>query len=325
MYVADDGARDVRGRIYHSAATSENLSLNPDGFQHAISGLDAERDSLKIGFEDLRGGGDQDFNDLLFSVDLGAANARLLDPATVAGDIQIEDVDGSTLVEARVAFSSGWQDGDFLYIAEEKLETVDGETRFKDSGIQVEVVEDPEGPMSLRLSGEASHDAYENALGSVRFASDSEEIYGGDREIQFSVVDPHGAASELASVRYGVGGDSPPVESEAEPNVANMILRALEEIASREDGGVNGDQQNVAWLDANLGDQAGSDHGDENSWLEQGDGEGEAGDDLWGDKRAEEEDEAEEEGDDLPDPEILDDPSGAEAENAFDGIDRQHG
>lgn len=63
-------------------------SANPDGINHLVSFAYANPGSsyLVIGFEDLFGGGDRDFNDLLFAVDIGAANIAALtatpEPAT---------------------------------------------------------------------------------------------------------------------------------------------------------------------------------------------------------------------------------------------------
>lgn len=57
-------------------------SSNPDRINHVVSFAYAMKDSpyLIIGFEDLYGGGDRDFNDLLFAVDIGAVNVRALTP-----------------------------------------------------------------------------------------------------------------------------------------------------------------------------------------------------------------------------------------------------
>lgn len=57
---------------------------NPDGIQHFVS-LAAIEDSpyLLIGIEDLRGGGDRDFNDLVFVLDIGEANVADLVASTV--------------------------------------------------------------------------------------------------------------------------------------------------------------------------------------------------------------------------------------------------
>lgn len=59
---------------------------NPDGMQHFISlAVTAFADSpyLLIGIEDLYGGGDNDFNDLVFVLDIGTENVSQLVAATV--------------------------------------------------------------------------------------------------------------------------------------------------------------------------------------------------------------------------------------------------
>ncbi|WP_372364698.1 DUF4114 domain-containing protein [Candidatus Uabimicrobium sp. HlEnr_7] len=47
---------------------------NPDGLQHMIAFVSPGSPYLLIGFEDLLGGGDLDFNDILFAVDVGQEN-----------------------------------------------------------------------------------------------------------------------------------------------------------------------------------------------------------------------------------------------------------
>ncbi len=49
-------------------------SENRDGIQHVVSFALPDSPYLLIGFEDLYGGGDRDFNDLLIAVDIGSAN-----------------------------------------------------------------------------------------------------------------------------------------------------------------------------------------------------------------------------------------------------------
>lgn len=53
-------------------------SSNPDGIQHIVSYAIPGSPYLIIGFEDLFGGGDMDYNDLVFAVDIGAANVEKL-------------------------------------------------------------------------------------------------------------------------------------------------------------------------------------------------------------------------------------------------------
>jgi hypothetical protein len=57
---------------------STDLSLNSDGIIHAVSLASNGSAYLIIGFEDMRGGGDMDFNDLLFAVEIGQANVSNL-------------------------------------------------------------------------------------------------------------------------------------------------------------------------------------------------------------------------------------------------------
>lgn len=47
---------------------------NPDGLQHMIAFVPTGSPFLLIGFEDLLGGGDLDYNDILFAVDVGKEN-----------------------------------------------------------------------------------------------------------------------------------------------------------------------------------------------------------------------------------------------------------
>jgi len=68
---------DINGGIYENGVKgifSLDQDLNPDGLQHAIAYY--YKDYLVLGFEDLWGGGDQDYNDTVFAIDIGKANAR---------------------------------------------------------------------------------------------------------------------------------------------------------------------------------------------------------------------------------------------------------
>jgi hypothetical protein len=65
---------------------STDISVNRDGINHVVSFATIHDSYLVIGFEDLFGGGDRDFNDLLFAIDIGALNVAALtgtpEPAT---------------------------------------------------------------------------------------------------------------------------------------------------------------------------------------------------------------------------------------------------
>jgi hypothetical protein len=57
---------------------STDRSVNPDGINHVVTFAAITSTHLIIGFEDLLGGGDRDFNDLLFAVDIGSVNIAAL-------------------------------------------------------------------------------------------------------------------------------------------------------------------------------------------------------------------------------------------------------
>jgi hypothetical protein len=59
---------------------STQTSLNADGIDHVVAFAYGLKDSpyILLGFEDLYGGGDQDYNDLLFAVDIGRMNLTAL-------------------------------------------------------------------------------------------------------------------------------------------------------------------------------------------------------------------------------------------------------
>ncbi len=72
FFLISDGAR--KGTNVFSA----NVSANQDRFSHAVAFAQTNNPFLLIGFEDLYGGGDKDFNDLLFAVDVGTKNWQAL-------------------------------------------------------------------------------------------------------------------------------------------------------------------------------------------------------------------------------------------------------
>ena len=198
VFVRDDGTViEVNGNVYHTAGMGDQTSLNADGEQHAVTGLNTVTGTLMIGFEDLFGGGDSDFNDLMISVDIGADNARELDPAAVAPEIDLADVDSSELIGAVIEITSGFNDGDALRVLDGALE-----------GTNVTVTEqgiDPAtGNYRIVLDGADSVEAYETILGTVKFASTEDAVAGGTRHITFQVTDAEGNASEVSGMDFTV-------------------------------------------------------------------------------------------------------------------------
>ena len=85
--------------VFHSTASAEDgFGLNSDGFNHVTGQLNSVEGQLVIGFEDLKHGGDKDYDDLVFKVDIGQENAEALLPAS-SGEGQSPDddvIDGGT-------------------------------------------------------------------------------------------------------------------------------------------------------------------------------------------------------------------------------------
>ncbi len=68
---------------FHSAASADNnYALNGDNFNHVRFSLLIENGKalLKMAFEDLWNGGDQNYNDVVFTLDIGAVNTVALAP-----------------------------------------------------------------------------------------------------------------------------------------------------------------------------------------------------------------------------------------------------
>jgi hypothetical protein len=52
--------------VFHSFAED----MNSDGVQHSLSGVEIGGEAISVGFEDLTGGGDRDYEDVVFRVEL---------------------------------------------------------------------------------------------------------------------------------------------------------------------------------------------------------------------------------------------------------------
>ncbi len=78
-HIAEDGTQTlVQINPYHTAAYGETVGLNPDSILHTTGVFKADKGTITLGFEDLYGGGDRDFDDSVFTVDIGTVNANVL-------------------------------------------------------------------------------------------------------------------------------------------------------------------------------------------------------------------------------------------------------
>ncbi len=212
VFVGEDGATTaLAGDVWHAAARDGTLALNQDGQQHALSGVDTVTGQLTIGFEDLKGGGDRDYNDLVFRVDIGAANSRHLAPELVSSDTEITDADGTVMAGATIKFGSGHQEGDQITFRDHPIEVdADGRGSVTIDGIRIAVAVDPQG--GLTLSGDAPASAYEMLLQSLTFSSQNELVAEGIRQIDIQVSDDTGLPSNVGSIQVAVADEPALVE-----------------------------------------------------------------------------------------------------------------
>ncbi len=95
FFLIADGARG--GKYTYTA----DANRNPDGRNHVVAFALPDSPYLILGFEDLYGGGDMDYNDVLFAVDIGVKNVRGLVGAPEPGAWAI--LGGFLLIAARSA------------------------------------------------------------------------------------------------------------------------------------------------------------------------------------------------------------------------------
>ena len=107
----------MNGDVFFTHNKTLNTDFNGSGdIDHMASGVSSNLPGqLLIGVEDLSGGGDKDFNDVVFSVDLGTYNVNKMTQSSLQPTVDFSDVDSDTLSQA-VIHTSGFQAGDALNV-----------------------------------------------------------------------------------------------------------------------------------------------------------------------------------------------------------------
>jgi hypothetical protein len=160
-----------------------NSEFNADGQIHALSGRVG--DAFRIGFEDLTGGGDRDFNDAVVQVSYGHVVGPGLDLTA-----QILDPDSAEMSGASVTISLDTrQPGDNLFLTPDDV--------LGGTGITVT----GQGTNELRFSGLAPSATYERVLEGVRLEVSPNH---DQRELDFQVSDDTHLTSNDAKVAVGV-------------------------------------------------------------------------------------------------------------------------
>ena len=173
LLLQKDGVNYVINKnIYHS---DNNENLNPDSVQHGGAGWDSEEGKLLLGFEDLLGGGDRDYNDLLFHLDLGEGNNQVPvynNAPSLNLDLNINNLINS----ASISISNNFAVGDKLTFQNYEIDDLGNILNDGiDSGINLLAEEDG----LLELSGEASSEVYQSILNDIaliHIAGEGEEL-----------------------------------------------------------------------------------------------------------------------------------------------------
>jgi hypothetical protein len=175
---------------------THNKALNTDfngssDIDHFASGVNANLPhQLVIGVEDLGGGGDKDFNDVVFSVDLGTYNVSKLTQGFVQPTVDFSDVDSNTLSQA-VIHTSGFQAGDTLNVPPSSAFTVTVDHSSADYTITI-----------VGKTGTETLDQYEDFANSIYFSTTSKTE--GERHIDYTVTDSGGLTSTASTADIGL-------------------------------------------------------------------------------------------------------------------------
>ncbi|MDP2850873.1 MAG: DUF4114 domain-containing protein [Sulfuricurvum sp.] len=185
------------GQIYFLSYSN----LNRDDRVHAIGGRGSTDGMLKIGFEDLYGGGDQDFEDIVFEINLGTATMKSLASGWL-GDVVISDPDSENLTSSSVAITTNYHTGDALKL--DPMYSIDGNGNVLLNGIDTGINSSGFNSITgiLNFTGTASLSVYSELLSSISFQTDSG--INGTREIQFSGIDDQGNESNFNVIEYTI-------------------------------------------------------------------------------------------------------------------------
>lgn len=85
VHVSEKGVQTLIKTEYGTSIFHHQANLNGDNFNHVVGDKDVMAGSVKVGFEDLKWGGDKDFDDVVFRFDIGVTNAALLAKTPTVG------------------------------------------------------------------------------------------------------------------------------------------------------------------------------------------------------------------------------------------------
>jgi hypothetical protein len=186
------GNSQMSGDTFFSHDKSLNTDFNAGSdIDHMASGVSSKLDhQLVIGVEDLNGGGDRDYNDVVFSVNLGSYNVEKTTQSITQPSVDFSDVDSNSLSQV-VIHTSGFQAGDSLTIPGSGLFDVTVNHASNDYTITI-----------VGKTGAETIDQYESFVNSIHFATTS--TAEGARQIAYNIVDEGGLASNVGTAKIDV-------------------------------------------------------------------------------------------------------------------------
>ena len=184
------GNSQMNGGVFFTHNKSLNTDFNGGSdIDHMASGVSSSLPGqLLIGVEDLSGGGDKDFNDVVFSVDLGTYNVNKMTQSSLQPTVDFSDVDSDTLSQA-VIHTSGFQAGDALNVPP----SGDFNVTVSQSGADFTIT-------IVGKTGAETLDQYEDFANSIYFSTSSKTE--GERHIDYTVTDSGGLTSTVVHRRH---------------------------------------------------------------------------------------------------------------------------
>jgi Ca2+-binding RTX toxin-like protein len=199
---------------YHTAAgvNNGNYQLNPDGIAHTVGLADSDAGLVTLGFEDLYNGGDKDFDDSVFSVDIGTSNAQVLDPNIASGDNGVDQNQPTYTYQYLEDGSLGKFDqaGNFIAVSEQNDEIHGGNGNDDIYG----------RAGNDQLYGDSGHDLLDGGSGNdsiwgghgnddISGGKDNDQLYGdsGHDNINGGTGDDNIDGGEGNDKLYGGSGD----------------------------------------------------------------------------------------------------------------------
>lgn len=176
----------LAGNVYFTHDKALNTDNIKNDIEHTLSGVTTKADGkLYIGFEDLAGGGDKDYDDVIIKVDIGDYNVNKLSQISTQPSVHLSDID-STHLSTAVVTTSGFLAGDTLNIPSSSLFTVTSVAH----GTDVIYTITPK-------AGFETVPAFEDFLNHAFFSTSNTE--DGHRTISYQVTDAEGMTSNVSA------------------------------------------------------------------------------------------------------------------------------